>query len=403
MTGVYAILGGSSDAGATTTAAALGASLAEGPLRVGVVDADLGRSALTDAVDVSVDGPTIETVLAGSATLLDATYKRSRDFAVVPGATDREWGRNANMQIAADVIDVARRRYDVVLLDVGVGDRLEAMLWATLADEVVFTSTLDEASLAATAEGRQAVEYLGTPVAGVVLTRIDAGGTPDLPAVERHVSAPVLAALPYDESVVASSAVGVPVIEHDPDSPSAETYWELAARIAADDLPSEPIVPSPLGDGLDAGTYIDPGATSSTESERAPETPRDDGRSATATAGGPETTTETSAAAAGRSDTAATSEDDQSVPAFEWVDADDSAGASDDAVDAGQDGSAAGQRRSDTADAADQDGDAASAETEAEDPVAAAFKERMDDVREERESERREEVGDRGLLDRFFD
>jgi len=379
MTGVYAILGGTNNAGATTTAAALGASLAEGPLRVGIVDADPGRSALTDAVDVTVDGPTIETVLAGNATLLDATYKRSRDFAVVPGATDREWDRNANVQIAADVVDVARRRYDVVLLDVGVGDRMEAMLWATLADRAVFTSTPDEASLSATAEGRQAVEYLGTPVAGVVLTRVDAGGTPDLSAVERRVSAPVLAALPYDESAVASSAVGVPVIEHDPDSPSAETYWELAARIAADELPADPVVPSPLADGLDAESHVDPGATSSADGDRVSETTRGDDRSETTVSG----------------------ERTQSDPEFDWVDADGTTGTSDDAVDAGQGEPPTGQRTADAGDAADRDGQTASGEEE--DPVAAAFKERMDEVREKREAERREDVGDRGLLGRFFD
>jgi septum site-determining protein MinD len=401
MRGVYAILGGTNNAGATTTAAALGASLAEGPLRVGIVDADLGRSSLADAVDVPADGPTIETVLAGNATLLDATYKRSRDFAVVPGATDREWDRNANVQIAADVVDVARRRYDVVLLDVGVGDRLEAMLWATLADRAVFTSTLDEASLSATADGRRAVEYLGTPVAGVVLTRVDAGGTPDLSAVERRVSAPVLAALPYDESAVASSAVGVPVIEHDPDSPSAKTYWELAARIAADEMPADPVVPSPLADGLDAESYVDPGATSSTDGDRESETTRGDGRSETVTTGEAEAAAEPETAAADQSGTTVSGERKQSDPEFDWVDADGTTGTSDEAVDAGQGEPPTGQRTADAGDAADRDGQTAS--DEEEDPVATAFKERMDDVREKREAERREEVGDGGLFNRFFD
>ncbi|WP_161972901.1 MinD/ParA family ATP-binding protein [Halostella pelagica] len=388
MTGVYAILGGSSGAGATTTTAALGASLAEGPLRVGIVDADLGGAELTESIDVAVDGPTIESVLAGQATLLDATYKRSRDFAVVPSASDCDWQRNANLGIAADIVDVARQRYDVVLLDVGVSDRLEAMLWASLADRAVFASTLDEESLTATAEGRQAVEYLGTPVEGVIVTRIDAGVTPDLSAIERHVSTPVLAALPHDESVVASSAAGVPVIEHDPDSPTAETYWELAARIAADDLSADPIVPSSLSNGLDEGTYHSPGATSAAEagSERASETTQE--------------ADQPTAAAAGGTETAADGENGGSNPAFDWVDSDGSAGASGEAADAESGRSGGGKGNSVAGVSADQTGQTAG--DDEEDPVAAAFKDRMQNAREQRETERSEEVGEEGLLDKFF-
>lgn len=382
MTGVYAVIGGTDCAGATTTAAALGASLAEGPRRVAVVDADLGGPALSDALDLPVDGPTIETVLAGHATLLDATYKRSRDFAVVPGDPDREWRRDVTVGIAADVVDVLRRRYDAVLLDVGAGDRPEAMLWASLADEALFVSTLDGASLAATAQGRQAVEYVGTPVAGVVANRVDAGGTPDLGGVERRVSAPVLAALPRDEAVAASAAAGASVIEHAPDSPTAEAYWELAARIADDDLPTKPIVPSPLSDGTgDAGAATD-------ESENTDESGN-------------------------------TGEDGNE--AFDWVGSDDSAEAegdaavSDAAVSDAVDGPAeavavaADDRPTGSADASDasvdeSDGDGTRTDgTDEEDEVAAAFKETMDRVREEREAEKSEAVEDGGLLGRLFD
>ena len=409
MTGVYAVIGGTDDVGTTTTAAALGASLAEGPRRVAVVDADLSGSALSDAFDLSVDGPTIETVLAGHAALLDATYKRSRDLAVVPGDPDREWHRDANLGVAADVVDVLRRRYDAVLLDVGAGDRPEAMLWAALADEAVFVSTLDEASLAATAKGRQAVEYVGTPVSGVVATRVDAGGTPDLSAIERRVSAPVLAALPRDEAAAASAAAGAPVIEHAPDSPTAEAYWELAARIAADDPPSTPVVPSPLSEGIDDAVAEPDAARATAEAETPDPVGGADGD--------------------GHGDTAASeSADEDDDDAFDWVGADDSEGSESDepvsdAVDGpaeavavaadGTDASVAdadaerdGMEDEDADRARTDDGDAERDRAEdaaEEDEVAAAFKETMDRVREEREAERDDAVEGDGLLGRLFD
>lgn len=341
MSGVYAIVGGSNEAGATTVATALGSSLAEGPLRVCVVDADHGGSSLADAVGMTVDGPTIETVLRGQATLLDATYERSRDFVVVPGET-REWRRDANVRTAADVIDVVRKRYDVVLLDVGRGNSLEAAMWTSLADRAVLVATLDEEALATAADGRRVSEYLGTPVAGVVVNRVDAGGTPDLAAVERRVGTSVLAAVPYDESAVASAAVGEPVIEYDPDSPSARAFWELAARIGADDLPDDPVVPTPLSAGLDDDSMVDPGAQRRAAVRDARESADAGDRRAVA------------------------------------------------AADAG------GEVGSDTA---AEPGDGAGDE---EDPVAAAFKQRMEQV-----SERRAEADDpdreKGLFDRLFD
>ncbi len=393
---MYAVIGGTDDVGTTTTAAALGASLAEGPRRVAVIDADLGRSTLSGALGLSVDGPTIESVLGGRATLLDATYERSRGLAVVPGDPDRKRYRDANLRILADVVEVARKRYDAVLLDVGAGDRPAAMAWAARADRTLLVSTLDEESLAATAQARQAVEYVGTPVAGVVTTRVDAGGTPDLAAIERRLSAPVLAALPRDEAAVTSVAAGAPVIEHAPDSPTAAAYWELAAHLAADDLPTDPVVPSPLSDGFDDGRVVDPDASTAAADGTANE-PADD------------------AAPTG------TAEDDD---AFDWVGGDDADAVDDHAEDSGAaDDDAAGRtvggpeavataadgsRTGGTDPTADTPGEGPEstgdeAAADEEDEVAAAFKETMDRVREEREAERDDAVDGDGLLGRLFD
>ncbi|WP_161973152.1 MinD/ParA family ATP-binding protein [Halostella litorea] len=357
MTGVYAVIGGSDGVGTTTATAALGASLAERTHRVAVIDGDRDGPSLGGAVGVTADGPTVETALRGRASLLDATYRVSRNLDAVPGDGSDD-GNGTRLGAAADLVAAARERYDEVLVDVGAGETLETALWAALADRALFVSTPDDDALAGVATGRHAVEYLGTPVEGVVLNRVAADDAPDVDAVAARVDAPVVAALPYDEAAVASSAVGAPVIDHDPDSPVAAACWELAGRLGDGDLADDPVVPAALADGPVEGTAAEDDDPTASED-------------------------------AGRSD-----------DGFDWA-----------ARESGDDGPANADSGPGTDEQADvataQDGEDGGATPTDEEAVAAAFKERMDNVRDQQGSDREAEQGrpgeGRGLLTRLLD
>ncbi|MFC6730703.1 MinD/ParA family protein, partial [Natronoarchaeum mannanilyticum] len=84
MTGnVYAILGGRGDVGATTTAAALGASLAETAHRVAVIDANFDDEGVGAVLDLGDPERGLRDVLRGDADLDEALVEASHGLQVL--------------------------------------------------------------------------------------------------------------------------------------------------------------------------------------------------------------------------------------------------------------------------------------------------------------------------------
>jgi septum site-determining protein MinD len=289
---VYAVASGKGGVGKTTTTVNLGTALASGGSRVAIVDADLGMANAAGFLGLDPDGPTLHDVLADEATVPEATYEVADGIAVLPGSPDLEAFAAIDATGLDGVVDRLRDEFEYVLIDVGAGVSHEAVLPLGIADEVLVVSTPEPASAQDVRKTVELAETAGGSVAGLVVTRYSEGGSVSNEDLAASLDMTLLGSIPEDDAARESVLAGTPLVAHAPESPAANAYRQLAARLV---------------DGEDASAAIATAAGAGTEDA-------DDGEASAAESGaaGP-SPDDADVADAGTDGAAATSTDDESA------------------------------------------------------------------------------------------
>lgn len=230
---VIAIASGKGGVGKTTTVVNLGAALARAGFEVAIVDVDLGMANLGAFVNLTDPAATVHDVLAGNASLTEATYTKD-GLTVVPGSTDLDSFANARPEALDGLVESLRRETDCILLDVGAGLNSDIARSIQIADAVILVTTADLSSLTDASKTGQLVERLDRPVIGAVFTRTGEGAYDDIEGIATAlgITDSVTASIPYDEMIPRSIRRGMPLVLLDPDRPAARAYRRLGASIA---------------------------------------------------------------------------------------------------------------------------------------------------------------------------
>ncbi|MDX6698992.1 MAG: chromosome partitioning protein [Solirubrobacteraceae bacterium] len=247
---IYAVANQKGGVGKTTTAVNAAACVAEAGYPTLLVDVDPQCNATTGlglAKDLS---PNVYDVIAGSATLEEATHRSSIDgLEVVPSTPDLA-GATVELPTLADgqtrlrdALAPARDRHAFTFLDCppSLGPLTVGALVA--ADRVlvpVQTEYYALEGLAGLLDTVQTIQRELNPrltMAGLVLTMHD-GRTRLAQDVEREVRQhfPELVfdtVIPRNVRISEAPSFGRPVIHHDPRSAGASAYFELAKEVAA--------------------------------------------------------------------------------------------------------------------------------------------------------------------------
>ncbi|WP_256393687.1 AAA family ATPase [Natronoarchaeum rubrum] len=269
MTGnVYAIVGGRDGVGATTTAVALGSSLAEQSRRVAVIDADFEDEGVGAALDLGEPDLTLRDVLRGDADLDDALVETAHGLRVLPSGDAAPAPTDVRSHALVRAADRVRERFDDVLVDLGAAGGTPAAIALERADGALLTATPQDDAIAGVADAATVTRYHGADVLGTVFTTISEGAEVDHEAAAEAIGTDVLAMVPEDDAVAESAETGTSLLRHDPDSSAAMVYWELASRLAAGDLGDDPVVhEQPIG-GTDERSSAT-AAEQDTEAQRA--------------------------------------------------------------------------------------------------------------------------------------
>jgi len=235
---VYAIASGKGGVGKTTTTVNVGTALAGAGNTVAVVDTDMGMANLAGLVSLSPDATTLHEVLAGEASVEEATYELADGIVAVPSGADLESYADVDAAGLGDVVDRLREGFDYVLLDVGAGISHESVLPLGLADEVVLVTTPEPASVKDASKTADLTERADGSVAGLIITRVRDDRNFDFEGIADRVGVPLLGTVPEDDAVRDSVYTGTPVVVDAPDSPAAVAYRRLAKRLVGDGDPA---------------------------------------------------------------------------------------------------------------------------------------------------------------------
>ncbi|QSX00058.1 cell division ATPase MinD [Haloterrigena alkaliphila] len=247
---VYAIASGKGGVGKTTTTVNLGTALAGAGERVAIVDADLGMANLAGFVSLSPDSTTLHDVLAGDASVDDATYRITDNIVAVPSGTSLDEYADTSPEGLRDVVAELREEFDYVFLDVGAGVSHETVLPLGLADAVVLVSTPEPAAVHDSKKTLELTERAGGEVAGLVVTRTRPESDVSYEEIATRLETPLLGTVPEDPAARESVYAGTPLVVYEPDGPAAVAYRRLAADLTGIDVPA-PGAESDSADGDD--------------------------------------------------------------------------------------------------------------------------------------------------------
>ena len=270
---VYAIASGKGGVGKTTTTVNLGTALAEAGERVAIVDTDLGMANLAGFVSLTPDSTTLHDVLAGVASIDDATYRLADNIVAVPSGTSLDDYAETSPEGLRDVVDDLRSEFDYVFLDVGAGISHETVLPLGLADAVILVSTPEPAAVHDTKKTIDLTERSGGDVAGLVLTRTRPDSDISHEGLADRLEVSLLGTIPEDTTARESVYAGTPLVVYDPECPAAVAYRALATAVTGVEIPAPDASDDEETDGDEPTTRTQAiaAASSSTESDDADE------------------------------------------------------------------------------------------------------------------------------------
>lgn len=238
---VIAVGGAKGGVGKTTSSLNIAAAMASAKCDVVVIEFDLAMANILDFLDIgaSADGEvTFHDVLAGDASVLDAVYATAWGFDVIPSGTSIDGYAKVDLDQAAEILSWLRNLYDVVLLDTPAGLSRETVRPFQLADEVLLVSTPRASAIRNAANTIELAERVGTPVAGLVLTKSGTGKSPGGERIAEFLGLDLLGHVPDDDAVPHSQDSGEPVLEHAPRAGPAIAYRRIAGALLDADIPA---------------------------------------------------------------------------------------------------------------------------------------------------------------------
>jgi septum site-determining protein MinD len=232
MARIITFASGKGGTGKTTAVANLGTAMALLGKRVTILDADVTMANLGMMFGLEEQGITLHDVLAGGASVDQATYEGPAGVKVVPSSISLEGVRRAKLEHLKLAVSELVKRTNILLIDSPAGLDLDAITALTLGQELVLVVTPDIASLSDALKTKIISENLGVKPLGIIVTRTSDKRV-DLPInqIESVLDLRVLSVIPEDPEVRRSIALRKPLVICEPDSPAAQAFIKLAADL----------------------------------------------------------------------------------------------------------------------------------------------------------------------------
>lgn len=227
---IIGVVSGKGGVGKTTLVANLGVALASFGKSTTIVDCNITTSHLGFSFGFYYYPVTLNNVLRGEATLLDATYSHSSGVKIVPASLAVD-----------DLIGVEIERLehilrfedvDIVLLDSAPGLGREALSVLNTCNEVIFVTVPYLNAISDIIRCSVVTNQLKIKPLGIVLNMVrEDPHELTVSQIEELTKLPVISKIPYDINVQRSLAAGTPILTYKPNSEASIAIMKLAAEL----------------------------------------------------------------------------------------------------------------------------------------------------------------------------
>jgi septum site-determining protein MinD len=243
VTRVLAVVSGKGGVGKTTFVANIGIALTNFGKRVLVIDCNVTTPHLSYYLGVKNYSITLNHLFEGK---IDPVFAPQDQNGVmfIPASEKFFDLRQVDMKQLEKIVGRLRDegRFDFIILDAAAGLGREALGTVNAADEIIFVTTPTAPSIMDITRCDEVARLMGHKKFGMVLNMVR-GKDHEIPAekAEDLFNAPVLGRVPYDDSILDSTAEGVPITWMKPGSRSVQAFRDIAAQLIQNDF-SEPFI-----------------------------------------------------------------------------------------------------------------------------------------------------------------
>lgn len=227
---IIGIVSGKGGVGKTTLVSNLGVALTNFGKSVAAVDCNITTSHLGFNFGFYYYPITLNHVLKGEATILDATYSHSSGLKIIPASLSVDDLMGVEIEKLKSVLSIDR--IDIALLDSAPGIGREAMGVLNACSEVLFVTVPYVNAVSDVIRCATVTKQLGINPLGIVLNMVRNDPYELTESqVEEMVRLPVIAKIPFDLNIQRSLAAGVPSITYTPNSQASIATMKLAAEL----------------------------------------------------------------------------------------------------------------------------------------------------------------------------
>jgi len=230
---VIAVASGKGGVGKTTIVTNLGAILAEVFKRdVTIIDCNVTTSHLALHLGIYYSPVTLNKVLRGEYPVEDSIFVHFTGLKVIPASLSVDDLKGVDLVKLPEILRQLEEKTEIVLLDAAPGFGREALSAIRAANEILYVTTPYIPAVMDIVRAQEIVREIGVKPIGIVLNMVR-GSRHELKAkeIEELVGLPVIAKIKFDENLLKSLALKLPLITYNSKCDSCRELIKLASYL----------------------------------------------------------------------------------------------------------------------------------------------------------------------------
>lgn len=232
-----AVISAKGGVGKTTVTANVATSLCKDfGRRVLAIDGNITTPTLGIHMGILSQEKTLDDVLYGNMKMQQAVYIHPCGLHVIPASLAPNVEYPDPQRLKEKIAEV-KGAYDVVMVDGAAGIGREVISAIKAADDIVVVTNPDMAAIVSAIKAIKIARSLEASITGIVVNRVTGGRhEPSIADIEELCETRVIAAIPYDRSILESVKRMTPVVLSAPDSRVGISFRRLAGYLVGEDI-----------------------------------------------------------------------------------------------------------------------------------------------------------------------